>query len=137
MRDEQTTPIWLEHPWLWVEELDEDVVVLSVTGGIAANRAQQLWSHLEGVLEQARDRLVVLDLSEVSMFDQASIDILRQIARTAHRRHDDLSVVMRRNSALVQHSCCHGLTGALPIYPFLAMALAGDDSHAALLPAAA
>jgi anti-anti-sigma factor len=112
------------QPWFWTEELDEDVVLVTVIGDITASRARDLWSNLENVLELAPDRLVIADLTGVTAFDVYSMKALSCVARACVRRRSQLRALMRSNSSLARHAQSCGLTRRLPVYPSLTEALA-------------
>jgi hypothetical protein len=110
--------------WLSLESLDEDTSVVRVRGGIAADRAEQLWDAIEGALELAVGGRVVVDLALVSGFDIGSIQELADAAMAAVRRHADLCAVVKPGSALDYHVRCRGLMHQLPLYSSLSAAVA-------------
>jgi anti-anti-sigma regulatory factor len=57
----------------------EDALLVTVNGGIAADRAEILGAAAEEALEQPDGRRVVVDLTAVTSFDHHSIDALAQI----------------------------------------------------------
>jgi anti-anti-sigma regulatory factor len=120
-----TTPVHaLGWPWLTIAQVDEDALLVTVNGGIAADRADTLWAALEEALEQAGGRLVVADLTEVTGFDQHSIDALARVTHAAVRRHLDLYVLLRSPSSLEHYARCHHLPRLWPIYRSAAAATA-------------
>jgi anti-anti-sigma regulatory factor len=103
--------------WLTVESLDDgDATVIRVRGGIAADRAEELWEAIEGALERAVGARVVVDLSEVTGFDVGSIEELASAAMAAVRRHADLCAVVKPHSAFDHYVRCCGLVYKLPLY---------------------
>lgn len=94
-------------------EVGEDVVLVRAVGGIAGHRADELWSELEGALELAAGRLVVVDLGRVRSFDECSIDVLRAVARACHRRQVDIHLLVGIGSPLERYALGDGL-GAEP-----------------------
>ena len=115
------------RPWLSTQVLDEDATLIRVRDGIAASRAEELWSAIEGALERADGRRVIVDLSQVAGFDVGSIHELAQAAQAAVRRHADLHAVLRCDSPLDQYVRCAGLTRVLPLHYSLAAALPDVD----------
>jgi hypothetical protein len=115
---------------LWLEEHDEDVVVLTVSGGVAAHRAGDLWSAIEGALEVAAGRLVVAELSAVTVFDLGTLDALDCVARAATRRHDDVCAVMRSDSPLHQYAQIRGLAQRLLIHTTMSAVVGPADGDA-------
>jgi anti-anti-sigma regulatory factor len=107
------------HPphwsWLTIARLGEDAQLVTVNGGIAADRADTLWAVMEEALEQAEGRLVVADLTQVTGFDKHSIDALARVTHAAVRRHLDLYVLVRSPSALQHYADCHRLPRVWPI----------------------
>jgi anti-anti-sigma regulatory factor len=113
--------------WLNVEPLgNEDGSVIRVRGGIAADRAEELWDAIEGALERAVGARVVVDLSGVSGFDVGNIAELAQTAVAAARRHADLCAVVKPCSALEHYMRCCGLPGQLPLFDSLTAALGSE-----------
>ena len=123
-----SSAIALEAAWLSVEQLGEDLLVVTARHGIAAGRAELLWSALEGALERARDRVVVAELSTVTIFDGASIRALWCVARACRRRHAALCAVMGTGTALAQYAHHCGLSGQLRTYSSIPAAL-GELAH--------
>lgn len=105
-----------DRQWLNTVEVGEDVVVVSAVGGIEGPRATQLWSEVEGALELAAGRLVIIDLSRAQPFDEHSIGALRSVARACHRRQVDIHLVLRTGSPLAQYARDHGLSAQLTTY---------------------
>jgi hypothetical protein len=66
----------------------------------------------------------VADLTQVTGFDQHSIDALARVTRAAVRRHLDLYVLLRSPSALEYYAHCHRLPRVWPIYTSAAAATA-------------
>jgi anti-anti-sigma regulatory factor len=118
-------PLWARgQRWLRTDDLGEDAVLIRVWGGIAADRAEQLWEAIETALEWAVGRPVVVDLTQVTGFDVGSIEELADTARASVRRHADLCAVVKPRSALDHYVRCCGLLGQLPLYDSLTAALA-------------
>jgi anti-anti-sigma regulatory factor len=114
-----TTPLHAPGvPWLTTAQIDEDALLVTVNGGIAADRAETLWAAVEEALEQAHGRLVVADLTQVTGFDHHSIDALARVTHAAVRRHLDLYVLLRSPSALQHYAHCHRLPRLWPISAF-------------------
>ncbi|HEY2203371.1 MAG TPA: STAS domain-containing protein [Pseudonocardia sp.] len=114
--------------WLRTRYSGEDAVVVEVSGGIAAERADDLWDAIEGALEQAAGRPVVVDLTEVTGFDEGTVAALTLVARATVRRHHDLCALVRPHSALEQYLRCAGVTRLLPLFVSVRAALAGLDT---------
>ena len=114
--------------WLTTDELDEDAILLRVRGGIAADRAEMLWSAIETALERSDGRRVVVDLTRVTGFDVGSIQELADTARASVRRRADLCAVLEPHSALDQYVRCAGLEHVLPLYRTFAAALVGTEA---------
>jgi anti-anti-sigma regulatory factor len=114
-------------PWLTMDEYEDDVVLVRVVGGVAAQRGVDLWSDLEGALERAAGRMVVVDLSRATGFDLYTLDSLARVARASARRHLDFCAVMRPSSPLAQYAHLSGLDRMLPIFESVSAAL-GDRS---------
>jgi anti-anti-sigma regulatory factor len=91
--------------WLRVLGLDSDagVVVVRVVGSAVAERAEELWSELEGVFERMPGDVVVADLSALTSFDHDTARELMCVARDAARRRDVFRVVARQSGALAQY----------------------------------
>lgn len=122
--------------WLTTDELGDDAILLRVRGGIAADRAEMLWSAIETALERTDGRRVVVDLTRVTGFDIGSIQELADTARASRRRHADLCAVLEPQSALDQYVRCTGLDHLLPLYRSFTAALPNvealnPDDHAA------
>jgi anti-anti-sigma factor len=120
--------------WLSVEGLDgDDATVIRVRGGIAADRAEELWEAIEGALERAVGARVVVDLSGVTGFDIGSIEELTEAAMAAVRRHADLCALVKPYSPLDHYLRCCGLAHQLPLYDSLIAALDSESDLADLL----
>ena len=113
--------------WLNTDELDQDALLIRVLGGIAATRAEELWSAIEEALERACGRRVIVDLTRVTGFDNASIHELASTARDCARRRVDLHAVLKAHSPLEQHLRFAGVTHVLPVHHCLVGALPDCD----------
>lgn len=115
---------------LHIDEAGDDAVVVTVVGGVAASRGIELWSDLEGALEQAAGRLVVVDLRAVTGFDLYTLDSLMRVGRAAARRHLDICSVMSPSGPLAQYARSCALDELLPIYESVgaALSLGGSDA---------
>lgn len=104
--------------WLSIDEPDEDSPVwVQVIGGAASNRAEELWSALESALQEAVGRMVVIDLSAVSVFDTGTVEAIYTIARTVRRWHIDMCAVVAHGSALTHYLRCYAVDKLIPLYP--------------------
>jgi ABC-type transporter Mla MlaB component len=121
-RDEMSQP--MRAAWLKIDDHSDDAVVVTATGGIAADRALDLWATVEEALERAAGRLVAVDLLGVTTFDTGSVDALIRLARAAIRRHVHVCVLMLPNTPLYQYVEHRQSVVALLVYPSLATALA-------------
>ncbi|WP_156935011.1 STAS domain-containing protein [Pseudonocardia spinosispora] len=109
--------------WLEVDEDHESCVTVTVQGGCAFNRADDLWDAAENALQIAVGRVVILDLWAVTTFDIGCIQSLHQIMADTSRRHLDLYLVLRPGSALAQYATWSGATTPFPVFPTHSAAL--------------
>jgi anti-anti-sigma factor len=107
-------------PWLSVDARDEDAVWVRVTGGVAADRSDELWDALEAAFDQCEGRLVVIDLSAVSTFDASTIATLSTVSRQAARWHMAVCAVVQPTSPLAQYLHYSGLGEFLTVRPTVA-----------------
>lgn len=101
--------------WLTIGD-DDDVVTVTVTGGVAADRSAELWSATEGALETADGRLVITDMTMATGFDAGTMRALAQLAVSARRRRLDFCSVLRPHSSLEQYAGSLDLATVLPIF---------------------
>jgi anti-anti-sigma factor len=113
--------------WLTVDGSNEDAVLVTVTGGIAADRAADLWAGIEEALEQATGRLVIADLTKVTGFDIGSIDALVRVAKASARRHVDVCILTQPNSAFEHYARCCELARLLPMHECVSTALSSVE----------
>jgi ABC-type transporter Mla MlaB component len=121
----------MRSDWLTINEGSEDAVVVIAAGGIAADRALDLWATVEEALERAVGRLVAVDLHHVTSFDAASVDTLIRLARSAHRQRVSVCALLLPDSALYRYVERRRSVHALSIYPTLADALDDVEGHTA------
>ena len=114
--------------WLSTDELDQDAMLIRVLGGIAATRTEDLWNAIEAALERADGRRVIVDLTQVTGFDNGSIQQLASTAQACARRRVDLHAVLRPYSPLDQYLRFAGLAHVLPVHHCLAAALPDLDN---------
>jgi anti-anti-sigma regulatory factor len=110
--------------WLAVEE-DDDLVLVTAAGGIAASRAEELWCAIEAAVDRSVGRLVAVDLTRVTAFDEHSVHEVLLVARDSLRRHLDLCAITAPDSPL-GHQLRHRLPERFPVYPSLSQALCRD-----------
>jgi hypothetical protein len=113
----------LAAPWLTIEAGAEGTALVTVAGGIAADRSIDLWSSVEEALEQANGGLVMVDLTRVTGFDIDTINDLIRVAKASARRKLDLCALIRPRSSLEHYAYYSGLSLLLPIYTCAAAAL--------------
>jgi hypothetical protein len=101
--------------WLTIGD-GEEVVTVTVTGGVAADRSDELWSATEGALETADSRLVITDMTMATGFDVGTMQALAQLAVSARRRRLDFCSVLRPHSSLEQYARSLDLGTVLPIF---------------------
>ena len=126
-RDEMSQP--MRATWLKIDDQSDDAVVVTATGGIAADRALDLWATVEEALERAAGRLVAVDLRGVTIFDAGSVDALIRLARAAVRRHVHVCALMMPNTPLYQYIEHRQSMGTLSVYPSLTVALAALEGQ--------
>jgi anti-anti-sigma factor len=114
--------------WSAVEHVGDEFVLVTVRGGIAADRSVELWSALEEALETAVGRLVIADLRDVTGFDVCSISALARVAKASSRRRLDICVLLHPSSALEYYLRCCDLLRLLPAYASLFAALDGVEA---------
>ena len=114
-------PTMAQPSWLSAEE-DEDVVLLIVTGGIAASRAAELWCSIEDALERAQGRLVAVDFTRVTAFDERTIDEVLLVVKASARRRLHLCAITHPHSPFDHYLRC-ALAGSCPTFFSLAEAL--------------
>jgi anti-anti-sigma regulatory factor len=117
-------------PWVRVLGLDSGagVIIVRVTGSAVAERAEELWSELEGVFEQAPGDVVIADLSALTAFDHNTVRELRCVARDAARRRDVFRVVARQSGALAQYLRWAGPGAGLRTHGSVSAAVADAES---------
>jgi anti-anti-sigma regulatory factor len=100
--------------WLAIDDAG-DVVLVSATGGIAADRAPMLWAEIEYALERACGARVAVDLTGVIVFDEHSLDEIALAAKDSLRRHLDLCFITSPNSPLDQYLRCSALIRSIGV----------------------
>lgn len=106
------TPAYIPSPqrrWLSVDHAGDTTVRIAVVGGLAAERAEELWSTVEYALEIADGRAVTVDLTAATGFDLDTMDALFIVTRTAVRRHDNMHIVVLAGSPLSEYAQVYGL----------------------------
>jgi hypothetical protein len=109
--------------WLRIDYRSDDAVVVIATGGIADDRALDLWAAVEEALERAAGLLVAVDLRAVTIFDAGSVDTLIRLATAAVRRHVHVCALMSPGTPLYEYVQNRQPTPTLSVYPSLAEAL--------------
>ncbi|HZZ51461.1 MAG TPA: hypothetical protein VFE65_31605 [Pseudonocardia sp.] len=116
--------------WLWVNGPEPDSGVMSVrpVGGVAGDRALELWAALESALEQAAGSLVIADLAQVTAFDLRTVNALTSVAQAAGRWHRDFCAVAPPVSPLAQYLRCWIYEQVIDVYGSTIEALAHFDA---------
>jgi len=114
--------------WLTVNETGEDVVLVTIRGGSAAGRSDELWAAAQGAFEVAAGRMVVIDMRMATGFDLSTLSALSELASATVRWRVDFCALLRPNSPLEQYIRCLGLDRTLPIFPSLLEALTASAS---------
>ncbi|WP_028933829.1 hypothetical protein [Pseudonocardia spinosispora] len=79
--------LWMDFIGEPGPETEPDALVVRVPGGVGPGWPRELWSELEGALEQAAGRLVVADLTWVVGLTGRAVRVLVLVAEAAARRH--------------------------------------------------
>jgi hypothetical protein len=95
--------------WLSVDQAGEELVTVLVVGSVAGPRAEGLWSSVEYALEVSDGRNVRVDLTRVTGFDLDAVYAVKDIVRTATRRHDNIQIMLLLGSALEEYAYSCGL----------------------------
>jgi anti-sigma B factor antagonist len=111
---------------------DQDAaVILTVRGDVDGLTAFRLRTVIVEAFDRLDGRLLVVDLTEVTLLGSAGLRILRESAEEAvhHRGVRPLRIVVDANRPVIRPIEIVGLDQVLALYYSIDHALAGDELH--------